>query len=118
MFEKITEGWNINAGSVQSPIGWEMAGNIRYDIDDEFGIYFDLYKPYISLIGWSFGMNAGFSGHRIELGASLSNGGGDSNKNCRITLFDINGNVFLSANDAKIENGNKFCLTVTVGFYK
>ncbi len=63
-------------------------------------------------------MNAGFSGHRIELGASLSNGGGDSNKNCRITLFDINGNMFLSANDAKIENGNKFCLTVTVGFYK
>ncbi|WP_145542500.1 phage head-binding domain-containing protein [Yersinia mollaretii] len=118
MFEKITGGWNINAGSVQSPIGWELASNIRYDIDGNLGIYFDLYKPYVSLMGWSFGMNASFSGHRIEIGASLSTGGGTSNKNCRVTFFDINGNAFLSANDARIENGNKFCLTVTVGFYK
>ena len=118
MFEKVTGGWNINAGSTQSPIGWELASNLRYDLAGNPGIYFDLYKPYVSLMGWSFGKNAALSGVRLDLGAALSSGGGTSNKDCRVTLYDINGNKFLNANDPLLLNGYKFCLTITVGFYK
>lgn len=115
IFERVTNGWSLNAGTTISGVGRALASNVRMD-DGSLGLFFDLYKPYISLIGWSLSPTAGLNQAGISVSWTQSKGGSTSNKNQKITFFNSNANTFISANDAAIINGSALCLTLRVGY--
>lgn len=118
IFEKVTGGWVVNAGSVIAENGLMYVRNISIDKGGAFGLYFDLHKPYVSLVGFNITGSAGMIGARITPCWTLSKGGSSSATDQKVSFFNSAGNAFISGNDALLTNGMGFCLTLIVAYGK
>lgn len=118
IFEKTQGGWAVNVGNTIAENGLMYVKNISADKGGVYGLYFDLHKPYISIVGFSLTGTAGLLGQRIQPCWTVHKGGSDSHINQKITFYDSNANNFVSANDVRIANGTMFCLELRVAYGK
>lgn len=118
IFEKSPGGWSVNVGGTIAENGLMYVRNIVIDKSGVQGLYFDLHKPYVSIVGFSLTASAGLLGQRIQPCWTVHKGGSDSHLNQKVTFYDHNNNVFVSANDARISNGTMFCLELRVAYGK
>lgn len=118
ILEKTAGGWAANVGSTVSGGGKWAASNVRVDLGGNFGIYFDLYKPYVSLVGYQLTQSAGLTVKRLFASWTVVKGGSATAKDHKISIFDVNANAFVSGNDPLIAGGASICLTLRLGFHK
>lgn len=118
VFTKVTGSWVVNAGSVIAENGVMYVSNIRIDEGGVPGLYFDLHKPYVSLVEFRLDSSAGLIGSRIKPGWTVNLGGSSSKTGHKISFFDDANNQFISGNAAALTNGMVFSFTLVVAFGK